>query len=274
MVNEIELDKLVIKDANVRAEGKEAVEVTDLIDSIKVKGVLQPIIVRPIEDDRYEIVAGQRRVLACRWLGMKTIPATIKRMGDAESVTVSLVENIQRKNIDPITRSKACNKLLKEYGGEYTIKKLAEELGVSQSTINKWIGLLEQPKEIQEMVEKQFVEEKGGIGEETAARIRGFTHDPEKQKEIAEIFAREQVGERTSRKVFKKLKQDPDQDIERVIKGYKNVSSGKTMEVYFSRKLLDGLDRCCKERVLSTERAVQIASEQWLRERGYLDGSP
>jgi len=79
----------------------------ELASSIRVQGIMQPIVIRPISSDKYEIIAGERRWRACQIVGLDTIPAIIKPVGDEAAIAMSLIENIQRENLNPIEEAMA-----------------------------------------------------------------------------------------------------------------------------------------------------------------------
>ncbi|MBO7130796.1 MAG: ParB/RepB/Spo0J family partition protein, partial [Fibrobacterales bacterium] len=121
-------------------------EILELAESIRSQGLLQPITVRKYQD-RYQIIAGERRVRACRLLNQETIAALVKdKVSDRRMATLGLVENIQREDLDPVEEAVAMRQLLEQY--DYTHEKLAEELGRSRSAISNALRLLSLPEEV------------------------------------------------------------------------------------------------------------------------------
>lgn len=122
----------------------------ELAQSIKTKGVIQPILVRPLENaaKKFELVAGERRLRASKLAGYDKIPAVIKDIKDNELLEIALIENIQRDNLNPIDESKAYRDLLEEHG--YTQENLATRVGKNRSTIANFIRLLQLPQQIQD----------------------------------------------------------------------------------------------------------------------------
>ena len=126
-------------------------ELKGLTNSIKEKGVLQPIIVKFCQLlQKYEIIAGERRFRASKRAGLKTIPAIILDISDSEAYEVALIENIQREKLNPIEESNAILKLVEKYN--YTQEDIAVKLGKSRTHINNMLRLLKLPNEI-----KQFL---------------------------------------------------------------------------------------------------------------------
>ncbi len=121
----------------------------ELSQSIKTKGVIQPILVRPRDNlgKKYELIAGERRLRASKLAGFDKIPAVIKSVKDDELLEIALIENIQRDNLNPIEESKAYRDLLEEHG--YTQENLAKRVGKNRSTIANFIRLLQLPEVIQ-----------------------------------------------------------------------------------------------------------------------------
>lgn len=121
-----------------------------LADSIRAQGVVQPILVRPIGADRYEIIAGERRWRAAGIAGLKTIPAVVRQMDDRTARAVALVENIQRADLNPLEESEALHKLIEEHG--LTHQQCAESVGHSRATVSNLLRLMELNTDVQELV--------------------------------------------------------------------------------------------------------------------------
>ena len=125
---------------------------SELKDSIKNSGLLQPITVRKISNGKYEIVAGERRYRACRELGMENIPVIEMNVGDARGYELSVLENIQRENLNPIEEAESYLMLMEVYG--YTQEKLSEKLGKTRSSVSNKMRILKLPASVKEMVKK------------------------------------------------------------------------------------------------------------------------
>ncbi len=121
-----------------------------LADSIKENGLLQPIIVREHMDNRYQIIAGERRFRASKLAGLEEIPAIIIERDNRAADEISLIENIQRENLNPIEEAAAFKALINNYG--LTQEELAERIGRSRSAVTNTLRLLELPDEVLEMV--------------------------------------------------------------------------------------------------------------------------
>jgi ParB family chromosome partitioning protein len=126
-----------------------------LMLSIEDKGLLEPIIVRP-SDDEFEVVAGMRRYEACKKLGWRRIPAHVVELTDREAFEVSLLENIQRETLNPIEEARAFRNYVEEfgYGGE---TELARRIGKSQEYVSRRIGLLALPQRVQDEIMRRRI---------------------------------------------------------------------------------------------------------------------
>nr|WP_243750685.1 ParB/RepB/Spo0J family partition protein [Thiomicrorhabdus marina] len=120
---------------------------SELADSIKVQGVVQPIVVRPLQDDQYEIIAGERRWRASKLAGLETVPVVIRQADGQATLAMALIENIQRENLNPIETAIGLKRLLEEF--ELTQQEVAEAVGRSRSAVSNLLRLLKLPQAIQ-----------------------------------------------------------------------------------------------------------------------------
>ena len=127
----------------------------ELKASIKRSGVIEPVVVRPIAHGTYELVAGERRLRASQALGMQEIPTIIKTLSDKEALEFSLVENIQRENLNPLEEAKGYARLLDEFG--YTQEDIAAAVGKDRSTVSNLLRLLALPEEIRQGLSAQAI---------------------------------------------------------------------------------------------------------------------
>lgn len=166
----------------------------ELAVSIKEHGVIQPIIVRKV-NDKYEIIAGERRYKASALAGLTKIPAIVRNLDDKESSKVALLENLQRKNLNAIEEAKTYQKILEI--DEMTQEELAKTMGKSQSAIANKLRLLSLPDEIQDALMKDKISERH-------ARALLNIDDSEKQKEMLKKVMSEKM---TVRKLEAEIKQ-------------------------------------------------------------------
>lgn len=147
-------------------------QLSELSDSIKQNGVLQPILVRK-KGDKYEIVAGERRYQASKLAGLKEIPAIVREIDDAEVFQLALIENLQRSDLTPIEEARGYRQLLDTKG--LTQEGLAKILSKSRSAIANTLRLMDLPQEVQDMMEE---------GQITAGHARAILAVPSEEGRI------------------------------------------------------------------------------------------
>jgi len=152
---------------------QEALE--ELAESIKVQGVMQPIVVRSIGEGRYEIIAGERRWRATQLAGLDKIPAVIREVPDEAAIAMALIENIQRENLNPIEEAVALKRLQDEF--ELTHAEVAQAVGKSRATVTNLLRLIALTEEVKTLLEHGDLE----MGHARAL----LTLDPTVQREIA-----------------------------------------------------------------------------------------
>jgi ParB family transcriptional regulator, chromosome partitioning protein len=134
----------------------------ELADSIKSRGLVQPILVRPLprpnltESQRYEIIAGERRWRAAQMAGLSEIPAVIRDVPDEDAVAMALIENIQREDLNPLEEARALLRLIEEFG--LTHQAAAEAVGRSRAAVSNLVRLMELTDEVKEMLEHRQIE--------------------------------------------------------------------------------------------------------------------
>lgn len=126
-------------------------DLDELARSIKEKGLLQPIVVRPRDGGEYEIVAGERRWRASQRAGVHDIPVLIRELSDGEALEIALIENIQRSDLNPLEEARAYGLLLEQFS--YTQQQLAESVGKSRSHISNTLRLLTLPDSVRQQIE-------------------------------------------------------------------------------------------------------------------------
>jgi ParB family chromosome partitioning protein len=123
----------------------------ELADSIRARGVIQPIVVRPVEEGRYEILAGERRWRAARMAGLEEVPALIREVPDEAALGIGLIENIQREDLNPIEEGNGLKRLIEEF--KLTHEEVARAVGRSRAAVTNMLRLLELAPSVQEMVQ-------------------------------------------------------------------------------------------------------------------------
>jgi ParB family chromosome partitioning protein len=127
-------------------------DLEELANSIRDKGLLQPIVVRPVADGGYEIVAGERRWRAAQRAGVHDVPVLIRELSDGEALEIALIENIQRSDLNPLEEARAYGLLLEQFS--YTQQQLAESIGKSRSHIANTLRLLNLPDSVRRQIEE------------------------------------------------------------------------------------------------------------------------
>ncbi len=157
----------------------------ELADSIRIHGVMQPVIVRRAPgtvSDRYELVAGERRWRAASLAGLETIPAIVRETGDQESAEWALIENLQREDLNPIERAEAFRQLSERFGLAHD--QVAERVGLDRSTVTNLLRLLKLALDVRQLIAD------GLISMGHARALAGLT-DPEIQTKLAAQIVRE-----------------------------------------------------------------------------------
>lgn len=204
--------------------------VQDLAASIKVHGVLQPLIVRP-KGSRVELVVGERRLRACQLLGWSRIPAVVRDMDDRSAAEMVMIENLQRRDLNPIEEARGYERMLSTFS--LTQQQLAERLGLSQSAIANKLRLLRLPEEVWQLVSE-------GKLSERHARALLRLEDAEAQTTWARWAAEHGV---TVRELERRLKEE-----ERRQAGHEQDDATETeeaagKEAWNADVLLNGLDK-------------------------------
>ena len=156
-----------------------------LTASVKELGILQPVLVRPVADDRYELVAGERRFRAAKRAGLQTIPALVKAVNDANSLEQALVENLHRQDLNPLEEAAAYQQLIEDFG--FTHEELATRVGKSRVAITNTLRLFQLPPGIQRLVQE---------GQLSAGHARALLGTPDRA--FQEALARRAVAENLS----------------------------------------------------------------------------
>jgi ParB family chromosome partitioning protein len=174
----------------------------ELAESIKSQGVVQPIVVRPIESSnggetqRYEIIAGERRWRAAQMAGLAEIPAVIRHIPDEAAIAVALIENIQREDLNPLEEARALTRLINEFG--LTHQQVADAIGRSRAGVSNMLRLLELAPEVCELLEKRTIE----MGH---ARALLPLTQRRQQSEVALLVAKKSLSVRETEALVRRL---------------------------------------------------------------------
>lgn len=174
---------------------------SDLSKSISEHGVLQPILVRPLSDGTYQIVAGERRWRASRMAGLKEIPAVVREMTPEEAMSFALIENLQREDLDPIEEAEGIDLLIKKF--DLTQEQVSEKLGKSRSAVTNSLRLLKLPESIKKLLSENVL----SVGH---AKALLSLEDEEKMFEAAKIVSEQDLSVRQTEALVKKIKNQKD----------------------------------------------------------------
>lgn len=163
------------------------VRLAELSASIAEQGMIQPVVVRPTETGKYELIAGERRWRAARAAAIEEIPAIIRDATDAEALELALVENLQREDLNPIERATAYQRYLDTFGA--TAEQLASRLGESRANVANYLRLLGLAPGVRDMIEQ------GELGMGQARAIAGIA-DPHRQLAVASLAVRRNLSVR------------------------------------------------------------------------------
>lgn len=170
---------------------------SELAESIKAQGVMQPILVRPIAVDQYEIIAGERRWRAAQLAGLTQVPALIRKVADESALAMSLIENIQRENLNPLEEALGIQRLINEFG--MTHESAGEALGNSRSTISNLLRLLNLSTPVQDLMMAGKIE----MGHGRAL----LSLSAAEQIKIANAIVLKQLSVRETEKIVNKIHQ-------------------------------------------------------------------
>jgi len=253
----IPLGSLMISPFNVR---KTIGDLTGLRSSIKSQGLLQPVIVRPIKD-RFEIVVGQRRFLACKDLGWTHIPAIVKELSDRESLILSLTENVQQETLDPIERAEGVKTLVDDLKRDMSpmeaVERITALLGKSESTIYDWLRILKTTEAVKVMVRRKE------LPMETAARVA--TVPNEKQEELARFIIEEKLSASEAAKVIKFAREKPSESVRKVATKMLEEIEEYSVTVSFPGSLYSSLIEFAQGRRLTVQEVIRRAVKKYLR---------
>jgi ParB family chromosome partitioning protein len=157
----------------------------ELAASIREHGVLQPILVRPIGENHFQLIAGERRWRASRIAGMVAIPALVEDIDDDTALEISIIENLQREDISPLDEAAMYDRMIKDHG--YSIRRLADKLGKDKGYLENRLRLADAPPEVRELV---------SLRKDTLSHAYELmkVSDPRKRKKLADQVARNELS--------------------------------------------------------------------------------
>ena len=151
-VLQVPLQQLDRNPYQTRTSSLDPTSLDELAASIKSVGVMQPIVVRPVGGGRYQVIAGERRCAASRLVGLSTIPAIVRQVSNEQAMEMTIIENLQREDLNPIEQARAFDRLGREFG--LTQENMSLRTGKERSSIANFLRLLKLPLSVQTMIEK------------------------------------------------------------------------------------------------------------------------
>ena len=279
----VEIPKLFIGKTNVR---KSPGDVGDLVDSVREKGILEPVLARPI-GGRYELVVGSRRFEAAKIAGLKKIPAIIRPMTDEEAIIVSLVENIQRQDIEPEEEYDAIVALRKANPRAYgSSEQVAKALGKSKRYVDDRMDAVEAVRNIRRESKADITVKHAPLAKERnegvlPVRHATFLHRAEEAATVQDLPRKERATQ--LRELAETIAPLPTPEAENVVSHFvmapqrpmedirKEVSylHAVKLEILLDPRVADGLRRAAEERNTTMEAMASLAIHSWLRQQRY-----
>jgi len=172
-------------------------KLAELADSIRAQGVVQPVVVRPVGDNGYELIAGERRWRAAQMAGIDDIPAVVRDVPDDVSVAMALIENIQREDLNPLEEATALRRLIDDF--EMTHQAAADAVGRSRTAVSNLLRLLELMQEVKDMIDMRLIE----MGHARAL----LSLDDDLQVQAAREVVRKRLSVRDTENLVRRLQQ-------------------------------------------------------------------
>jgi ParB family chromosome partitioning protein len=185
----------------IRANGRQprrrfdADSITALADSVRAEGLVQPLLVRPLPEGGYELIAGERRLRAARAAGLGTVPAVVRETDERDSLLLALVENVAREDLSPVEEARAYTVLMDEFG--LALGEVAERVGRSKPSVSNRVRLLELPDDVLAMLER------GQLSEGHARAILAVPGDDERRR-IAQVVVRQGLSVRDAERAARR----------------------------------------------------------------------
>jgi ParB family chromosome partitioning protein len=172
-------------------------KLAELADSIRAQGVVQPVVVRPVGEGVYELIAGERRWRAAQIAGIDTIPSVVRDVPDEVSVAMALIENIQREDLNPLEEATALRRLIDDF--EMTHQQAADAVGRSRAAVSNLLRLLELMQEVKDMIDMRLIE----MGHARAL----LSLDDDLQVQAAREVVRKRLSVRETENLARRLQQ-------------------------------------------------------------------
>lgn len=260
-VKNVPIESLTVSPFNAR---KSVGDITELANSIKTMGLLQPIIVREVEG-RLEVVVGQRRFLACKSLGWDNIPAVVRReMTDREAMLLSLTENVQIDSLDPIEKAEATERLIENFSQDMprteAMERVANELGKAISTIRTWLALLQTTEAVRRMVRERRIDTTIG------ARLAGV--EKPRQEELAMTIAEVPISRKEALQAISYAKKHPEVPPREAIEKFVEQMQEFSITISLPGSLYSPLAQLAERLKITIQEVIRRAIRYYIRSQG------
>ena len=279
----VETSKFFVGKTNVR---KSPGDVGDLVDSVRQKGILEPVVARPV-GGRFELVVGSRRFEAAKIAGLKKIPAMVRPMTDEEAIIVSLIENVQRRDIEPEEEYEAISSLRKLNPKAYgTSEQLAKAIGKSRRYVEDRMNAVETVRSIRKESRADIsVKHSPALSERREGVLpvkhATFLHRAEEAPTVQELPRRERaeklrelaetiapLPQPEAESIVSHFVMAPQRPVEDIRKEITYLRAVK-LELLLDPRVADGLRRAAEERNTTMEGVAALAIHSWLRQQRY-----
>jgi ParB family chromosome partitioning protein len=193
---EISIDSIDPNPYQTRRRINEAA-LEELAESIRASGVVQPVVLRPVANGRYQLVAGERRWHASRRAGKTTIPAVVRQISNEQAMEITIIENLQREDLNPVEQARAFERLSREFG--LTQEQIAARTGKDRASIANFIRLLKLPEDVQNALEA------GALSFGHGKVLLGLAGFPEHLERAAREIIEKQLSVRQTEELVTKL---------------------------------------------------------------------
>lgn len=280
----MDVSKVFVSGVNVR---RSPGDVVDLMKSISEEGILEPLLVRPV-DGRYELIVGSRRFEAAKRLGLKAVPAVVRAMGDEDALIISLVENIQRRDVEPEEEYAALMKLKKLNPALYsTTDQLAEAIGKSRQYVEDRVAAVEAVNTIRRGTKSSIsVRQSPTMGERREGVLpishAGFLHKAEEAPSVQKLPEGKRAKRLSAladtiaelptpeaRRVVEQFVKAPQRPMDEIKRETEAVRTTK-VEVALDSQVVAGLQKVAEDREMTVEAVAALAIRAWLRLNKYL----
>lgn len=243
LIKEVELTHIHPSKLNPRLEIN-IERLNELAQSIKEVGLLEPIIVRPVNGE-FEVVVGERRYRASQQAGLQKIPVIIREYGDDQVVQLNLIENVQREDLSAIEKGKVCKYLLENCPEKYSSQEsLAKNIGVSNNSVSLWLRTVEVvPQEAHKYVAPSDISgdvPEGKIDYLTAVKIGRSVEEPERRVEVIKKLAEKHLPVKERNQIIKKVAAEPEKPLKEVFEEVSEAPAELQFNALDGKTLIDG----------------------------------